>query len=85
MFKEVQGEAPGMKSDILNKHRDLVELDYWRVGYLAEYMTKLVQNQGLQIRYSAKKVRDLMEKYKKDNKINLDEMKESLKKDLMWN
>lgn len=73
-----------MKKEILDKHRDLVELDYWRVGYLAEYMTNLVKENGPQIRFSAKKVRDLLEKYKEEDKINLDEMKQKLKKDLKW-
>ena len=84
VFEENPGEAPGMKKEILDKHRDLVELDYWRVGYLAEYMTNLVKENGPQIRFSAKNVRDLMEKYKEEDKINLDEMKPKLKKDLKW-
>lgn len=84
VFEENPGEAPGMKKEILDKHRDLVELDYWRVGYLAEYMINLVKENGPQIRFSAKKVRDLMEKYKEEDKINLDEMKPKLKKDLKW-
>lgn len=84
VFEENPGEAPGMKKEILDKHRDLVELDYWRVGYLAEYMTNLVKENGPQIRFSAKNVRNLMEKYKEEDKINLDEMKPKLKKDLKW-
>ena len=84
VFEENPGEAPGMKKEILDKHRDLVELDYWRVGYLAEYMTNLVKENGPQIRFSAKNVRDLMEKYKEEDKINIDEMKPKLKKDLKW-
>ena len=84
VFEENPGEAPGMKKEILDKHRDLVELDYWRVGYLAEYMINLVKENGPQIRFSAKNVRDLMEKYKEEDKINLDEMKPKLKKDLKW-
>lgn len=84
VFEENPGEAPEMKKEILDKHRDLVELDYWRVGYLAEYMTNLVKENGPQIRFSAKNVRNLMEKYKEEDKINLDEMKPKLKKDLKW-
>lgn len=83
-FEENPGEAPGMKKEILDKHRDLVELDFWRVGYIAEYMTNLVKENGPQIRFSAKKVRDLMEKYKEEDKLNLDEMKPKLKIDLKW-
>lgn len=51
-----------MKKEILDKHRELVELDYWRVGYLAEYMTNLVKENGPQVRFSTKKVRELMQK-----------------------
>lgn len=73
-----------MKKEILDKHRDLVELDYWRVGYLVEYMTNLVKENGPQVRFSAKKVRELMQKYKEEDKIALDAMKPKLKEDLKW-
>lgn len=43
-------------------------------------MTNLVKENGPQIRFSAKKVHDLLEKYKEEDKINLDEMKQKLKK-----
>lgn len=47
-------------------------------------MTNLVKENGPQIRFSAKNVRNLMEKYKEEDKINLDEMKPKLKEDLKW-
>ena len=29
-------------TEILNRHRDLVEIDYWQLGYLAEYIYELI-------------------------------------------
>ena len=40
---EQVGVAAGLDSQILTKHRDLIDLDYWRLGYLADHLTELAK------------------------------------------
>lgn len=78
------GCAAGLDESILSKHRDLVELDYWRLGYLAQYMLALAENQINRRDYSRKAVKSLLEKYKAKNLISVDLMNQSLRRELKW-
>lgn len=43
----VKGAAPGVSDpDILNRHRDLTDIDHKRLGMLAEYIFRLVKNRS---------------------------------------
>lgn len=78
------GVSPGCPIDILKKHRDLVDLDYWRIGYLAEHILKLMKEKKNYRTYSEKKVRQLLESYRKANRIDLTKVKKELQKDMGW-
>lgn len=80
---DVPGDIKGLDEQIRKKHRDLIEMDYWRIGYLAEYMTCLV-NKGEFMSCTKKSIKSLLEKYKSSNKIVTDNMLEKLRKDLKW-
>lgn len=81
---EQEGEACGLDSHILKKHRDLIELDYWRLGFLAEYMIELAKDKKNRADYSEKKVRTLLERYRAEQKITPEQVKEKLREKLEW-
>ena len=78
------GNASGLENTILEKHRDLIEIDYIRLGFLADYMTKLVRDDMTCVVKSKNDVKNLLNKYKNENKIEIDRVKPSLKQDLKW-
>lgn len=80
---DVPGDIKGLDEQIRKKHRDLIEMDYWRIGYLAEYMIGLV-NKGEFMSCTKKNIKALLEKYKSSNKIATDNMLEKLRNDLKW-
>lgn len=77
------GKALGADESILLKHRNLVELDYWRLGYLTEYMIKLSQNKDRQVVMTKGEVVELLNKYK-GTKISADKVNEKLRSKLNW-
>lgn len=77
------GKALGADESILLKHRNLVELDYWRLGYLTEYMIKLSQNKDRQVVMTKGEVVELLNKYK-GTKISVDKVNEKLRSKLNW-
>ena len=81
---EKKGEAAGLDNSILNKHRDLIEIDYWRLGFLAEYMTELAKDKKNRADFSEKRVKTLLEKYKMEKKIIPEQVKEQLRTKLEW-
>lgn len=81
---EQPGVAAGLDSQILTKHRDLIDLDYWRLGYLAEHLTLLATNENNRKNYSANEVKKLLEKYKEEHKITPNQVKDKLKEKLKW-
>lgn len=81
---EEAGIAPGLKESILNKHRDLIELDYWHIGFLAEYMLRLAKDENYRKVCSKADVKMLLEKYKEERKIEPENMSEKLKEKLNW-
>lgn len=60
---------------VLSKHGDLVNIDYWRLGYLTEYMLKLAGEKTRRGMRSEKEVKQLLNSYDNNNKISLSEMK----------
>ena len=79
---ENPGKAPGAVESIKNKHRDLVEIDYKRLGELSEYMMKVVHDKARRIEISKPNL--LLIQYKEGNKIILDEMNTDLRDKLNW-
>ena len=78
------GKAAGLVEHILQKHRDLVEIDYIRLGGLAQYMVDLAQIDSNQNVISRSDVKKLLEKYKNEHKIEPSLIGEKLKKKLNW-
>jgi len=37
-----KGKSPGCPDEILIRHRDLIEIDYWRLGVLDEHIMELI-------------------------------------------
>ena len=81
---ENPGKAPGAVDSIKNKHRDLVEIDYKRLGELSEYMMKVVHDKARRIEISKPNLKKLLIEYKDRNKIILDEMNKDLRDKLNW-
>lgn len=81
---EEAGKALGLKESILNKHRDLIELDYWHIGFLAEYMIKLANDNNNRKVCTRAEVIALLNKYKEEHKIEPENMSEKLKDNLKW-
>ena len=78
------GKAPGAIESIKKKHRDLVEIDYKRLGKLSDYMMKVVHNKARRIEISKPNLIKLLIEYKDGNKIILDEMNTVLRGKLNW-
>lgn len=83
-LSENPGKAPGAVDSIKKKHRDLVEIDYKRLGELADYMMKVVHDKERRIEISKPNLKKLLIKYKESNKIILDEMNTDLRGKLNW-
>ena len=81
---ENPGKAPGAVESIKNKHRDLVEIDYKRLGILSDYMMKIVHDKVRRIEISKPSLIKLLIQYKEGNKIILDDMNSDLRKKLNW-
>ena len=78
------GKAPGAIEVIKKKHRDLLEIDYKRLGVLSDYMLKIVHDKSKRVEVSKPNMKKLLEKYRADKKIILDEMNNDLRKNLNW-
>ncbi len=78
------GVAAGLDSQILTKHRDLIDLDYWRLGYIAEHLTELAKDENNRKNCSASEVKKLLERYKEEHKIIPEQVKDKLKINLKW-
>lgn len=81
---ENPGKAPGAVESIKKKHRDLVEIDYKRLGELSDYMMKVVHDKARRIEISKPNLKKLLIEYKEGNKIILDEMNTDLRGKLNW-
>ena len=76
------GKAPGAIDDIKKKHRDLLEIDYKRLGVLSDYMLRIVHDRKNRVEVSKPDMKKLLEKYRDEKKIVLDEMNDDLRNNL---
>ena len=81
---KVLGKAPGANESIKKKHRDLVEIDYKRLGILSEYMMKIVHDEKKRVEITKPNLKKLLEEYRRGNKIILEEMQKELRENLNW-
>lgn len=78
------GKAPGAIEDIKKKHRDLLEIDYKRLGVLSDYMLRIIHDRKKRVEVSKPDMKKLLEKYRDEKKIVLDEMNNDLRNNLNW-
>ena len=78
------GRAPGAIETIRQKHRDLVEIDYKRLGLLSDYMQRIIHKKTMRVEMTKPNLKKLLEEYKESNKIILDDMNDDLRKKLNW-
>lgn len=84
-FSDTQpGKAPGAIESIKQKHRDLVEIDYKRLGSLSDYMLRIVHDKTKRVELTKPELKKLLEQYKEGHKIVLDEMNNDLRNKLNW-
>jgi len=74
------GEAPGieMGNIILARHRNTSGLDFWRIGYIIEYMLEIVRNKNIGM-CSSKEVYWIIKKLIQNNDVNYEKMSEKLR------
>lgn len=84
VMSDEEGKADGLMGDILQKHRDLVEIDYLRLGSLAELMIGLAKKSENRKELTGGQVKNLLNDYKKKKKIDVDSINKKLKDNLKW-
>lgn len=84
VLDDQKGDAQGASEEILNKHRNLVELDHKRLGLLAEYMIQQAGDTNNRKTFTETQVKQILNKYK-GTKIEVKNVKEGISKKLNWN
>ena len=78
-----EGKALGADESILINHRNLIELDYWRLGYLTQYMIGLSKDNKRQIIRTKEEVVSILNKFK-GTKITAEKVNDKLRDKLKW-
>lgn len=78
------GEAPGAVNSILAKHRDLTEIDYWKLGDIAGAIKDYLRKPENPNRITIKSLKALLNSYKDSGKIDVDNMNQALRAKLNW-
>jgi hypothetical protein len=84
VLDDQKGDAQGASEEILNKHRNLVELDHKRLGLLAEYMIQQASDTNNRKTFTETEVKQILNKYK-GTKIEVKNVKERISRKLNWN
>lgn len=84
VLDDQKGEAQGASEEILNKHRNLVELDHKRLGLLADYMIQQASYTNNRKTFTETQVKQILNKYK-GTKIEAKNVKERISRKLNWN
>ena len=77
-LKNEPGKANGAIDAIKNNHRNMLEIDYKRLGLLSDYMLGLCSKGNSRIQKSESEVAHLIKRYIDEDKIKADEMGEDL-------
>jgi len=85
-----QGECKcleGKSPEILGRHYNIVNLDYWQLGFLAEHITKRVKeikddNLLSSHQLTEKKVKELIKLYAESNRLDIDKLSPDIKNKL---
>lgn len=81
---KLPGKAPGAIDAIKEKHRDLLEIDYKRLGVLSDYMMRIVHDKKKRVEISKPNLKKLLEQYRNKKRIKVEEMNEELRSKLNW-
>ena len=76
------GLAPGASEEILKRHRNMLEIDYKRLGLLSRYMLNLCRDKKKRIEKSEPEMVQLLYDYISNNRINIKKINSELKKKL---
>ncbi len=75
-----QGIADGLlDNEILNRHHNLCQIDFWRLGYISEYFIKLAKDSACCSFITEKKLFCLIQEYIKTGKIDCSQMKPKMR------
>lgn len=78
-LKPEEGIADGIiRKEILQRHVNLAEIDFWRLGYVAEYISKLAKKKEDHFQLSDKKVYQLIERHIRKKNIDINLVNEAL-------
>ena len=82
LFPE-EGISDGItRKDILQRHANLSQIDFWRLGYVAEYISELASKNGEHSQLSDKKVFNLIEKHIANKNIDFSKVNEKLRESI---
>ena len=80
--KQISGIAPGIvDEDILNRHFDLIDIDYKRLGLLADYIQELITNKAGKT-INDKQLEEYINQMIENDQINVDNLKVGIKNSL---
>ena len=83
-LQDEPGCAPGIESPvILNRHMNLQQIDYTRLGKLTEYIFKQLDEDNC-VYKTKKELSNLLEKYKINGIVTPENVKDSLRSKLKW-
>lgn len=68
-----------IKNEILKRHANLSQIDFWRLGYVAEYLTKLAKDPTAHNQKSKKEVFNLIKEQIEKKNIDINQMRPLLK------
>lgn len=81
---EEKGKVGGLNEAILCKHRNLVEIDYKRLGILADYMACLASNEQNRITRTPSSIKELLRRYEREGKIKRNMVKPHIREKMGW-
>lgn len=81
-LNKIPGSAPGINNQqILDKHRDLTEIDYWRLGLIAEHIYKRVQEDQKRV-VTKSQLESLIRDYINNGIVDTSQLTASIKESL---
>lgn len=86
-YKQINAtDNPVTDPAILNLHHDIVEIDYWHLGFVAEIIQKIVEKdsdcRGMVIEYSKEKIKKLLLDALNNGRVDISKIKKDLKSQL---
>lgn len=83
-LKATPGRISGLHDDILNRHRDLIELDFWKLGILAEHMIDFLADENNSTEVLVDQLKEWIGEYRDTGKIDASKVNKKLRESLGW-